>query len=33
MTKKPTIAITGANGFLGSALVDHFVKDGWQVVA
>jgi len=27
----PTIAITGANGFLGTALVDHFAKKGWQV--
>jgi nucleoside-diphosphate-sugar epimerase len=28
-----TIAITGANGFLGSALVDHFANAGWQVKA
>ncbi len=29
---KPTIAITGANGFLGSALVQHFANKGWRVV-
>jgi NADH dehydrogenase len=32
MNKQPTIAITGANGFLGTALVEHFVNKGWQVV-
>jgi nucleoside-diphosphate-sugar epimerase len=29
---QPTIAITGANGFLGTTLVQHFAKQGWQVV-
>jgi nucleoside-diphosphate-sugar epimerase len=28
-----TIAITGANGFLGSELTRHLSKQGWQVVA
>ena len=31
--KQPCIAITGANGFLGTALVDHFAKKGWRVKA
>lgn len=31
--KQKTIIITGANGFLGSALVEHFRKQGWRVVA
>lgn len=30
---KPTIAITGANGFIGAYLVDHFLRMGWQVRA
>lgn len=30
---KPTIAITGANGFIGAYLVDHFLAMGWQVRA
>lgn len=29
----PKVAITGANGFLGSALVDHFSNKGWEVLA
>jgi nucleoside-diphosphate-sugar epimerase len=32
-SKKPTIAITGAHGFLGSALVQHFADSGWNVLA
>lgn len=32
MKRKPTIAITGANGFVGTALVEHFSNKGWQVV-
>lgn len=33
LSKKSTVAITGANGFLGSALVQHFASSGWDVVA
>jgi nucleoside-diphosphate-sugar epimerase len=29
---RPTVVITGANGFLGSALVDYFLQQKWQVV-
>lgn len=31
--KQPTIVITGANGFLGTQLVNHFAKKGWEVRA
>jgi nucleoside-diphosphate-sugar epimerase len=35
MSKKtnPTIAITGANGFVGKTLTNYFKRQGWQVVA
>jgi nucleoside-diphosphate-sugar epimerase len=33
MAKSRTVAITGASGFLGSQLVDHFAGKGWKVVA
>jgi hypothetical protein len=33
MMDKLTIAITGANGFIGSYLVDYFLTRGWQVRA
>src|ERR1700761_662135 len=29
----PTVVITGANGFLGSYLVDFFAKKDWKVCA
>jgi nucleoside-diphosphate-sugar epimerase len=33
MTKnKPTIAITGAGGFLGSTLIEYFAKKNWNVI-
>lgn len=32
-SNKHTVIITGANGFLGSALVTSFKKDGWHIVA
>jgi nucleoside-diphosphate-sugar epimerase len=33
MSKQPTIAITGANGFIGSHLVKYFSDKGWHVHA
>ncbi|RYX79368.1 NAD-dependent epimerase/dehydratase family protein [bacterium] len=30
--RQKTVAITGANGFVGSGLVAHFSKNGWRVV-
>lgn len=33
MSNKPTVVITGANGFLGSNLVNHFLKQGWKINA
>src|SRR5947207_13401909 len=34
MSKKtPIVAITGASGFLGSTLTEHFLNNGWEVVA
>lgn len=32
MGKQPTVAITGANGFLGSTLAKYFAEKGWKVV-
>jgi nucleoside-diphosphate-sugar epimerase len=32
-SKTKTIIITGANGFVGSALVEHFAQKGWQIRA
>lgn len=31
-TKKKTVIITGASGFLGTALVQYFKKEGWRVI-
>jgi dTDP-glucose 4,6-dehydratase len=33
MTGLKTVVVTGGAGFLGSALCDRFVADGWRVVA
>src|SRR5690606_7501451 len=30
---RPTVAITGASGFIGSALTQSFQRDGWRVLA
>jgi len=32
-TARRTVAITGANGFIGSHLVRHFSRSGWHVLA
>lgn len=32
-SKQKSVIITGANGFLGSALVKSFRQDGWRVIA
>ena len=32
MAKRPTVIITGANGFVGSYLTKHFQSKGWQVI-
>lgn len=33
MSTLPTILITGANGFIGSSLIEHFSNKGWKVYA
>lgn len=33
MSKAPVILITGASGFIGSHLVEHFHRKGWTVIA
>jgi nucleoside-diphosphate-sugar epimerase len=33
MSKQPVILITGASGFIGSRLVEHFHRKGWTVIA
>lgn len=33
MSKKPTIAVTGASGFIGSYVVDELIRLGYSVVA
>lgn len=33
MSKQPVILITGAAGFIGSHLAEHFNKKGWTVIA
>jgi len=32
MTQRPTIAITGANGFIGGELVKYFASKNWKVI-
>src|SRR5690606_22585054 len=32
-SERPTVAITGASGFIGSALTQSFQRDGWRVLA
>lgn len=31
--KRPTLVLTGANGFIGKHIAMHFVKKGWNVIA
>jgi nucleoside-diphosphate-sugar epimerase len=33
MSEKPTVAITGANGFIGSYLTNFFQENGYKVIA
>ncbi|CAN5916565.1 N/A [soil metagenome] len=31
--KRPTLVLTGANGFIGKYIAEHFVSKGWNVIA